>query len=238
MSTINSDPRPLAVPPDRAVAQPARRALPDSPHAHEGRSGEPGARRAADPHAAPPASEPVSGKVYALKDGSGYVALASDGHYYKLEPGGGGVTYAAASGPVDTSMVDVTHGPVRRMPSTAGPHAAKAPPQDAHLPGRGDGDAAASRLHRTTPPPKGSTAGAAADPHPAGVPWVAHTGSEPVAPPAEGAHTHASHAAGPSGTEAAVAAARATHGLIVRHPGAALRSHAGVSAEAVASLLR
>src|SRR6185437_8836864 len=58
--------------------------------------------------------QPITGKVYALKDGSGYAALASDGHYYRVDTGRGhGLTFSRAGGFVDVAMVDVAHGPVK-----------------------------------------------------------------------------------------------------------------------------
>lgn len=38
---------------------------------------------------ASPGAKPITGKVYALKDGSGYVALASDGSYCRVDAGSG-----------------------------------------------------------------------------------------------------------------------------------------------------
>lgn len=74
-------------------------------------------------HPPPPATQPrgkpvqpITGKVYALKDGSGYAALASDGHYYRVDAGRGhGLTFSRAGGFVDVAMVDVTHGPMKTV---------------------------------------------------------------------------------------------------------------------------
>lgn len=67
---------------------------------------------AAQPRSKP--LQPITGKVYALKDGSGYAALASDGHYYRVDAGRGhGLTFSRAGGFVDIAMVDVAHGPVK-----------------------------------------------------------------------------------------------------------------------------
>lgn len=64
---------------------------------------------------AKPAATPT-GKVYALKDGSGYVALASDGNYYRVDGGSGhGLLYSSADSFVSTSMVNLTRGPVSSM---------------------------------------------------------------------------------------------------------------------------
>src|SRR5690348_12827999 len=58
--------------------------------------------------------QPITGKVFALKDGSGYAALASDGNYYRVEDGSG-LTFSRAGGFVEAAMVDVAHGPVRSV---------------------------------------------------------------------------------------------------------------------------
>lgn len=61
-------------------------------------------------HAAP---VHITGRIFALRDGSGYAALGSDGHYYRVDGGAGhGLAYARAGGSVDASMVNVTGGPV------------------------------------------------------------------------------------------------------------------------------
>ncbi len=68
-----------------------------------------------------PAVPPITGQVFALKDGSGYAALASDGNYYRVDAGGGhGLTFPRSGGFVDVSMVDLAHGPVKT--TEAGPH--------------------------------------------------------------------------------------------------------------------
>jgi hypothetical protein len=74
--------------------------LPDAPH--------PPARQGGKP------PQPITGKVFALKDGSGYAALASDGNYYRVEDGSG-LTFSRAGGFVEAAMVDVAHGPVRSV---------------------------------------------------------------------------------------------------------------------------
>lgn len=62
----------------------------------------------------PPQS--FTGRVYALKDGSGYAALASDGSYYRVDAGSGhGLMFSRAGGFVDAAMVDVVHGPVKSL---------------------------------------------------------------------------------------------------------------------------
>lgn len=67
-----------------------------------------------------PAVAPITGKVFALKDGSGYAALASDGSYYRVDVGSGhGLIFPRSGGFVDVSMVDVAHGPVKTI--EAGP---------------------------------------------------------------------------------------------------------------------
>lgn len=236
MSTISNDMRPLAAPPDRPGAQPARPPLPGASRALDVHGGEPGTNHAAGTRGGPPAAESITGKVYALKDGSGYVALATDGHYYKLDPGGGGLTYASASGPVDKSMVDVTHGPVRAMRRTAGAHRLPVPSHDGPAPAahdaavRGAGHAPGSPtavLDDTRDPPA-----------PPGVARHARAGAAPDLVNGARADSDLPSVPAPAGAAAAAAAARATHGLIVRHPGAALRSHGAVSTDAVASLLR
>ncbi|HEX5954240.1 MAG TPA: hypothetical protein VFY94_13785 [Rhodanobacteraceae bacterium] len=58
--------------------------------------------------------QPITGKVFALKDGSGYAALASDGNYYRVDAGNG-LTFSRAGGFVDAAMVDVAHGPVKSV---------------------------------------------------------------------------------------------------------------------------
>ena len=58
--------------------------------------------------------QPITGKVFALKDGSGYAALASDGNYYRVDAGDG-LTFSRAGGFVDIAMVDVAHGPVKSV---------------------------------------------------------------------------------------------------------------------------
>lgn len=56
---------------------------------------------------------PITGTVYALRDGSGYVTRAGDGHYYRVEGGRGqGLIHARTGGGVDESLVDVGRGPV------------------------------------------------------------------------------------------------------------------------------
>lgn len=63
-----------------------------------------------------PAVAPITGKVFALKDGSGYAALASDGSYYRVDVGSGhGLIFSRSGGFVDVSMVDVAHGPVKAI---------------------------------------------------------------------------------------------------------------------------
>lgn len=234
MSTLNIDIRPLAGAPELPGTQAARPIPSGGSREHAARGA--GADRAAVSHGTQPGSEPVPGRIYALKDGSGYVALASDGHYYKLEPGGGGFTYAAASGPVDTSMVDVTHGPVRRMRPVATPRPVGAHAGEPHLPGSGGRDSTVTDGRHAATPRSGWATHTPVDPHVAGdLTSGAHTRIDADNPAAVDAEPHVP---GPAGADAAAAAARATHGLIVRHPVAALRSHAGVSPEAVASLLR
>ncbi|HEY9111926.1 MAG TPA: hypothetical protein VIM92_09160 [Rhodanobacteraceae bacterium] len=75
------------------------------------------------------AAQPITGKVYALKDGSGYAALASDGSYYRVDIGNGhGLIFSRTGGFVDAAMVDVVHGPVKSVEARsdrdthAGPH--------------------------------------------------------------------------------------------------------------------
>jgi len=58
--------------------------------------------------------QPITGKVFALKDGSGYAALASDGNYYRVDAGNG-LTFSRAGGFVEAAMVDVAHGPVKSV---------------------------------------------------------------------------------------------------------------------------
>jgi len=74
--------------------------LPDAPR--------PPARKGGKP------PQPITGKVFALKDGSGYAALASDGNYYRVDAGDG-LTFSRAGGFVDAAMVDVVHGPVKSV---------------------------------------------------------------------------------------------------------------------------
>lgn len=240
MSTINTSIRPLAAPPEVPGPQPAR-SMPPVQSRNDDLRGNAGMDRAAGSHGAAPASEPATGKVYALKDGSGYVALASDGHYYRLEAGASGMVFASASGPVDTANVDVTHGPVRSMQRAAVTHPAARASHDTVLPEPG-GHAeagAGTRLPGTgrKVPGEHETIGPHAG---ADSPSGASGGSGPAEPgPGDhGDNGHVTTARGPRGAEAAAAAVRATHGLILRHPVAALRSHAAVSADAVAALLR
>lgn len=80
--------------------------------------------------------QPITGKVYALKDGSGYAALASDGHYYRVDAGRGhGLTFSRVSGFVDVSMVDVARGPVKT--TGAGPDHDMRGKEPARQPGDG-----------------------------------------------------------------------------------------------------
>ena len=72
--------------------------VPDAPH--------PPARQGGKP------TQPITGRVFALRDGSGYAALASDGNYYRVDPGNG-LTFSRAGGFVDAAMVDVEYGPVK-----------------------------------------------------------------------------------------------------------------------------
>lgn len=63
---------------------------------------------------APAAPAPFTGKVYALKDGSGYVAFSGDGRYYRVEVGSGhGLLPSRSGGMVDAAQVDLARGPVR-----------------------------------------------------------------------------------------------------------------------------
>ena len=78
--------------------------LPDAPHQSARQGGKP--------------PQPITGKVFALKDGSGYAALASDGNYYRVDAGSG-LMFSRAGGFVDVAMVDVVHGPVQSV--KAGP---------------------------------------------------------------------------------------------------------------------
>lgn len=87
--------------------------------------------------------QPITGKVFALRDGSGYAALASDGNYYRVDVGHGhGLTFSRAGGCVDAAMVDVDHGPVKSVQPDQDPGA---DPGAAHPTGvesighRGDG---------------------------------------------------------------------------------------------------
>lgn len=67
-------------------------------------------------------AKPITGKVYALKDGSGYVALASDGSYYRVDADSGhGLAFSRAGGFVDASMVDVVGGPVSTVEADPDP---------------------------------------------------------------------------------------------------------------------
>jgi hypothetical protein len=77
--------------------------------------------------------QPITGKVFALKDGSGYAALASDGNYYRVDAGSGhGLTFSRTGGFVDAAMVDVVHGPVKSvLPGTPGPDDTAATDADA-----------------------------------------------------------------------------------------------------------
>ena len=74
--------------------------LPDAPH--------PPARQGGKP------PQPITGKVFALKDGSGYAALASDGNYYRVDADNG-LTFSRSGGFVEAAMVDVAHGPVKSV---------------------------------------------------------------------------------------------------------------------------
>jgi hypothetical protein len=56
--------------------------------------------------------QPITGRVFALRDGSGYAALASDGNYYRVGTGNG-LMFSRAGGFVDAAMVDVEYGPVK-----------------------------------------------------------------------------------------------------------------------------
>ncbi|HEU0277941.1 MAG TPA: hypothetical protein VFQ95_08990 [Rhodanobacteraceae bacterium] len=74
---------------------------------------------------APPAPEHdasvrITGKVFALRDGSGYAALGSDGHYYRVDGGGHGLAYAHSGDFVDASQVNVARGPVSAVELDAG----------------------------------------------------------------------------------------------------------------------
>ena len=76
-------------------------------------AGSPDATRPPAPKGGKP-PQPITGKVFALKDGSGYAALASDGNYYRVDAGEG-LTFSRAGGFVDAAMVDVAHGPVKSV---------------------------------------------------------------------------------------------------------------------------
>lgn len=78
-----------------------------------------------------PDNGPITGKVFALKDGSGYAVLGSDGHYYRLPASG---QSGAAAGFVDAAFVNVAGGPVSAVGPPSGVHE-----PDAH---RTRGDAA------------------------------------------------------------------------------------------------
>lgn len=235
MSTINNDLRPLAGPSELPGARPARPILPDPSRGHATSGAGPG--RAVGNAGQQPDAESATGKVYALKDGSGYVALATDGHYYKLEPGGAGLTYASASGPVDKSMVDVSHGPVRSMRPAPVAHRSPAHGADDHPPATALGrDAAAagpgeSQVSYPGSPSDDSRRGT-------GPASGARTGSDAQSAGPADATIPAPPSPTPAGTGSAALAAHATHGLILRHPGEALRSHSGVSTRSVLALLR
>ncbi len=129
----------------------------------------------AAPDAKPAAPVRITGRIFALRDGSGYAALGSDGNYYRVDGSGSrGLAYARTGGFVDASMVNVTGGPVSVVqarataPTDAGlPHAAtgqapnaaagQAGPQSAPIPGAAgssdaglpDAEHAATQSHAT-----------------------------------------------------------------------------------------
>jgi hypothetical protein len=60
--------------------------------------------------------ERVAGKVFALKDGSGYATQGSDGRYYRLKTSlGNGVATAVSSRSIEAALVDVVAGAVTRL---------------------------------------------------------------------------------------------------------------------------
>lgn len=99
----------------------AARKLPGR-HAGDAPADGPGPRHAkAAPKPEPAAPVRITGKVFALRDGSGYAALGSDGKYYRVDGGAGhGLAYARAGGFVDASMVNVAGGPVSAVQLDAG----------------------------------------------------------------------------------------------------------------------
>lgn len=177
---------------------------------------------------------PITGKVYALKDGSGYVALASDGHYYKLDTAGSGFIYASASGVVDASVVDIAGGPVRNVRGTPARTAPHPHADNAHLADTKDPDARNSHadgVHAFTRRSGGhdTSDGPGTKPN---VRASVGIGT----PPATESHTKPSTDA--SAPDDAAALARATLGLMAHDPDATVRSHARVCRRLVALLLR
>lgn len=119
-----TDTHPDATGPGAQAPMPRGKAAPsrDRPDDAAGQHAAPGVGRA---DGAPPAPEPnaavrITGKVFALRDGSGYAALGSDGHYYRVDGGGHGPAYAHSGGFVDASQVNVARGPVSAVELDAG----------------------------------------------------------------------------------------------------------------------
>lgn len=88
--------------------------------------------KAAPPKSGHAAPVRITGKVFALRDGSGYAALGSDGNYYRVDGGAGhGLAHARSGGFVDASMVNVAGGPVSAVQLDAGRAAGPTPPHGA-----------------------------------------------------------------------------------------------------------
>ncbi|HJR14738.1 MAG TPA: hypothetical protein VJ833_12675 [Rhodanobacteraceae bacterium] len=96
--------------------------------------------------------QPITGKVYALKDGSGYAALASDGHYYRVDTGRGhGLTFSRAGGFVDVAMVDMAHGLVQTVETRSDQDANTTADVIGHRPARRPDDGVEVRLSGKRP---------------------------------------------------------------------------------------
>lgn len=95
-------------------------------------SAQPGTR-AQDVKGAP--NESIRGRVFALKDGSGYVIQSSNGRYYQLDSSGGnGLVSSSSAGYVDIAQVNVVGGPISRVDTYADPSTPELPHTTAELP--------------------------------------------------------------------------------------------------------